>query len=107
VVSAADPLRPQSRFSRPGPLIFLTNSSSIVLTRLRGSLPRVEAGYNTSTVIPVSHKRQQKGNPVPGGITRLPCSWSYKYGNLALQVGVVSDETVKYSREFCGTSTQE
>jgi hypothetical protein len=37
-------------------------------------------------------------HPVPGG---------YKYGNLALQVGGVSDETVKYVREFCGTSTQE
>jgi hypothetical protein len=35
---------------------------------------------------------------VPGG---------YKYGNLALQVGGVSAETVKYDREFCGTSTQE
>jgi hypothetical protein len=30
-----------------------------------------------------------------------------KYGNLALQVGGVSDETVKYGREFCGTSAQE
>jgi hypothetical protein len=38
------------------------------------------------------------GHPVPGG---------YKYGNLALQVGGVSNETVKYDREFCGTSTQE
>jgi hypothetical protein len=38
------------------------------------------------------------GHPVPEG---------YKYGNLALQVGGVSDETVKYGREFCGTSTQE
>jgi hypothetical protein len=35
---------------------------------------------------------------VPGG---------YKYGNLALQVGGVSDETVTFGREFCGTSTQE
>jgi hypothetical protein len=35
---------------------------------------------------------------VPGG---------YKYGDLALQVGGVSDETVKYGREFCGASTQE
>jgi hypothetical protein len=26
----------------------------------------------------------------------------YKYGDLALQVGGVSDETVKYGREFCG-----
>jgi hypothetical protein len=37
-------------------------------------------------------------HPVPGG---------YKYENLALQVGGVSDETVKYGREFCGTSTEE
>jgi hypothetical protein len=31
----------------------------------------------------------------------------YKYGNLVLQVGGVSDETEKYSREFCGTSAYE
>jgi hypothetical protein len=31
------------------------------------------------------------GYAVPGG---------YKYGDLALQVGGVSDETVKYGREF-------
>jgi hypothetical protein len=37
-------------------------------------------------------------HPVPGG---------YKYRDLALQVGGVSNETVKYGREFCGTSTQE
>jgi hypothetical protein len=35
---------------------------------------------------------------VPGG---------YKYGDLALQVGGVSNETVKYGREFCGTSAEE
>jgi hypothetical protein len=35
-------------------------------------------------------------NPVPRGITGTHCSWGYKYGNLALQVGGVSDETVKY-----------
>jgi hypothetical protein len=34
------------------------------------------------------------GHPVPG---------RYKYGDLALQVGGVSNETVKYNREFCGT----
>jgi hypothetical protein len=28
-----------------------------------------------------------------------------KYGDLALQVGGVTDETVKYGHEFCGTST--
>jgi hypothetical protein len=33
---------------------------------LRG-VPRVEAGYNTSTAALLSHKRRQKGNPVPGG----------------------------------------
>jgi hypothetical protein len=33
----------------------------------------------------------------------------FQYGdwNLALQVGGVSDEIIKYGREFCGTSTQE
>jgi hypothetical protein len=37
-------------------------------------------------------------NPVPGG---------YKYGDLSFQVGGVSDETAKYGREFCRTSTYE
>jgi hypothetical protein len=32
---------------------------------------------------------------------------SHKYRDLALQVGGVSNETVKYGHEFCGTSTQE
>jgi hypothetical protein len=31
-----------------------------------------------------------------------PVLGGYKYGDLALQVGGVSDETVKYGREFCG-----
>jgi hypothetical protein len=39
---------------------------------------------------------------VPGGITEPPCSWGYKYRDPTLQVGGVSDETVKYGREFCG-----
>jgi hypothetical protein len=30
-----------------------------------------------------------------------------KYGDLALQIGGVSDEAVKYGREFCGTPTQD
>jgi hypothetical protein len=35
----------------------------------------------------------------------LPCTnVTSKYEDLALQVGGVSDETVKYGREFCGTS---
>jgi hypothetical protein len=32
-------------------------------------LPHVEADKNTSTVIPVSRKRRQKGNPVVSGET--------------------------------------
>jgi hypothetical protein len=32
-------------------------------------LPHVEAVKNTSTVIPVSRKRRQKGNPVVSGET--------------------------------------
>jgi hypothetical protein len=32
-------------------------------------LPRVEAGKNTSTVIPASRKRRQKGNPIVSGET--------------------------------------
>jgi hypothetical protein len=32
-------------------------------------LPRVEAGNNTSTVIPASRKRRQKGKPVVSGET--------------------------------------
>jgi hypothetical protein len=35
-------------------------------------LPRLEAGKNTSTVIPASRKRQQKGNPVVSGETVPP-----------------------------------
>jgi hypothetical protein len=33
--------------------------------------------------------------------------WGYKYGDLALQVGGVSNKTVKYGLEFGGTWTQE
>jgi hypothetical protein len=56
---------------------------------------------------PASRKRRQEGNLVPGAITGPPYSWGYKYGNLAFQVGGLSDETVKYGREFCGTLAQE
>jgi hypothetical protein len=38
----------------------------------------------------------QLGHPGPGG---------YEYGNLALQVGRVPDETVKYGYKFCATRT--
>jgi hypothetical protein len=54
-----------------------------------------------------SRKRRQKWNPVPRGKLGHPVPGGYKYGDLAFQVGGVSDETVKYGREFCGTSSQE
>jgi hypothetical protein len=47
--------------------------------------PRVEAGKNTSTVIPASRKRQRKGNPVVsddtvmyGPLTIDDCSTNYR-----------------------------
>jgi hypothetical protein len=40
VVSAVDPVRPLSRFSRPEPLRFLSSSSSVVLTRQIGTRSR-------------------------------------------------------------------
>jgi hypothetical protein len=52
-------------------------------------------------------RRQLKGNPVPGGITGHPVPGKYKYRDLALQVGGVSNETLKYGREFCGTWSPE
>jgi hypothetical protein len=44
---------------------------------------------------------------VPRGITGHPVPGGYKYGNLALQIGGVSDETVKYGYGFCATQTIE
>jgi hypothetical protein len=49
----------------------------------------------------------RKRNPVPGSITGQPCSWGISLRDLALQVGGVSYETVKYGREFCGTWIQQ
>jgi hypothetical protein len=46
-------------------------------------IPRVEAGKNTSTIIPGSHKRGRKGTPV------------------------VSDETVMYGYDFSATLTTD
>jgi hypothetical protein len=39
---------------------------------------------------------------VTGDITGPPCSWGYKYRDLALQVGGVSDETIKYGLNYEG-----
>jgi hypothetical protein len=68
---------------------------------------RVEAGYNTSTVALRVVRGDKMGTQCSGVQLDHPVPGAYKYGDLALQVGGVSDETVKYGREFCGTSTQE
>jgi hypothetical protein len=71
-------------------------------------MTRVEVGWNTSTVALRAVRGDKNGNPVPGGITGLLCSrGDINKGIWPYQVGGVSDETVKYDREFCGTSTQE
>jgi hypothetical protein len=74
-----------------------------------GTIELLEAAFSLRSVLRVYEKRVcwslhvKKGNPMPGGIIGPPCSWGYKYGDLALQVGGVSDETVKYGL----TSTKE
>jgi hypothetical protein len=65
------------------------------------------AGQSTYTVVPESRKRRQKGTQCPGVYLGHLIPGGYKYGDLALQVGGVSYETVKYGLEFCETSTQE
>jgi hypothetical protein len=51
---------------------------------------------------PASRKRRQKGNPVPGVYLGHPVPRGCKYGDLALQVGGVSNETVKYGLSSAG-----
>jgi hypothetical protein len=58
-------------------------------------------GLDTSTTQSVLVVRgDKKGTQCPGVYLGHPVPVGYKYGNLALQVGGVSDETVKYGREF-------
>jgi hypothetical protein len=65
-------------------------------------MTRVEAGYNTSTVALRIVRDDKKGTQCRG------YNWAtLLLGDLALQVGGVSKETVKYGREFCGTSTKQ
>jgi hypothetical protein len=46
-------------------------------------------------------------NSVPGGISGPPCSWGYKFGGLALQVGRFSRiGAIKYCLESRGTQTR-
>jgi hypothetical protein len=57
-------------------------------------LPRVEAGKNTSTVIPASRKRRRKGNPVVSNLYILylcvPC------GSRSKRHSLVGLFTVRY-----------
>jgi hypothetical protein len=57
-----------------------------------------------SSLSTLSYKRSVIGwsilNPVPESIAGPPVPGGYKYGNLALQVRGVSDETVKYGYGF-------
>jgi hypothetical protein len=41
------------------------------------------------------------------GITGLLCSWVYKYDDMTLQVGGISNETVKYGYGFLVTQVRE
>jgi hypothetical protein len=68
------------------------------------SIPRVEAGQNTSTAA-LRVARDDRREPTARGyrITGPPVPGVHKYGDLALQVGGVSDDTVKYGYGFCAT----
>jgi hypothetical protein len=57
---------------------------------------------------PASRRKGQKGNPVPGGITRPPCSWGIKmWGPGCPGWGSLGYEAVKYGHASPGTQTQE
>jgi hypothetical protein len=51
---------------------------------------------------PASRKSRRKGNPVPGVQLDHLVPGGYKYGDLALQVAEVSEETVKYGLSSAG-----
>jgi hypothetical protein len=56
----------------------------------------VEARENTSTETLRVVRGDEKGTQCPGVYLGDPVPGEYKYGNLALQVGGVSNETAKY-----------
>jgi hypothetical protein len=47
-----------------------------------------------------SYEATKRGTQCPREYLGHPVSGGYKYGTLALQVGGVSEETVKYGSEF-------
>jgi hypothetical protein len=86
----------------PGRARRLTVGRNITLT-----LIEFIAVWRRVRIPSVSHKKRRKGNPVPRGINGHPIPGRYKNMNLALHVGGVSNETVKYGCGFCGTCTKE
>jgi hypothetical protein len=64
-------------------------------------------GSNTSTVVLRVVRGDKNGTQCPEGIIGPPCSWGHKYGDLALQVGEVSNLKKKYDRESRRTGTLE
>jgi hypothetical protein len=65
------------------------------------------SGSTTSTVALRVVRDDVKGTQCPGEWLSHPVPGGYKYVNFALQVGRVSDETVKYGYGFCATRTIE
>jgi hypothetical protein len=61
-------------------------------------------GFGNFHCSPASRRRRRNRNPVLGGIS---VTEECKYGNLALQVGGVSNLRVKYGHKSCRTRSRE
>jgi hypothetical protein len=68
-----------------------------------GVQPYVEAGSNTSTVALRVVGSDEKGTQCLGIKLGQPVPGGYTYGDLALQIGGVSNVTVKYGHQSRGT----
>jgi hypothetical protein len=88
------PTRTGSRESVPHTreAVPLCGRSSRQAAAFRGAKPETEAGQSASAV-GTKKGASSRGHPVPGG---------HIYGELALQVGGVSNGTGRYGRKFCG-----
>jgi hypothetical protein len=49
---------------------------------------------------PASRKRRQKGNPLSVSL-KHPVPGGYRYADLSLKVGRVSNEILKFGHDFC------
>jgi hypothetical protein len=82
-------MRRQCMVMSPPRLWPLTACTTTYRPVLSSESPRVEAGKNTSTVIPASRKRQRKGNPVVSDEAVNVCLWVLRdsdHWQLALQI---------------------